>query len=194
MTHLTTRVADRRSPATARRRASPSTPTATSTRRERDHAARDLVGDAARRGRRRRCRSPARDGGLCVIVDAGGNALTSDTVRRRQPDLDARRRSTPHALNGVVMRRRRALRRGRRERPAPSRASRRRRRRRPAPGRRSSQTTATLTATVDPGDAALTDCHFDYGTDDGLRRDACRAPPSPTPAAARRPSARSSAG
>jgi hypothetical protein len=97
-----------------------------------------------------------------VIVDAGGNALITDVAASGRPgwastSIDSAALkgiscvstglcvavdSSGHAVAGVE--------------PAPSVTT--------GTGSASTQTTATLSATVDPGDVTLADCHFDYGT------------------------------
>jgi len=103
------------------------------------------------------------DNGLCVLVDHGGNALESDNPAGGQPAWTPTPVDSGHALTSVscvsaglcVA----ADNRGytlSATLPAPAVTT--------GSGSASSQTTATLNATVNPNDAALADCHFDYGT------------------------------
>jgi hypothetical protein len=103
------------------------------------------------------------DAGLCVLVDHSGNALESDNPTASQPSwpltaIDPGRAVTSvsclsagfcvaadilgYTLAATL--------------PAPSVTT--------GSGSASSQTTATMNASVSPNDATLSDCHFDYGT------------------------------
>jgi hypothetical protein len=118
------------------------------------------------------------DAGLCVIVDASGNALVSDTPAAARPGWTTTAIDTAalkaiscvstglcvavdgsgNAVAGVE--------------PPPAATT--------GSGTAASQTTATLTATVDPGDATLADCHFDYGTTASYGASVpCAASPTP---------------
>jgi hypothetical protein len=103
------------------------------------------------------------DSGLCVVVDGGGVAYSSDDATAAQPTWTPATIDQGHALTAVscidaglclavdssgyavsaVA--------------SPPTAT-------TGSGSASTQTTATLTGTLDPGDAALTGCQFDYGT------------------------------
>ena len=103
------------------------------------------------------------DVGVCVLVDADGSVLASDAPAGAPPNwsvapIDAGQSlsgvsclsaglcvavdSAGHGFAGTLI--------------APSVTT--------GTGTASSQTTATLAATVNPNDATLSDCHFDYGT------------------------------
>jgi hypothetical protein len=102
------------------------------------------------------------DIGLCVLVDHSGNALESDNPAAGPPTWTTTPIDQLHALTGVsclsagfcvavdvfgdtmaaVL-------------PAPAVTT--------GAGTASTQTTASLAATVNPNDATLSDCHFDYG-------------------------------
>jgi hypothetical protein len=102
------------------------------------------------------------DNGLCVLVDHSGNALESDNPAGGQPAWTQTTIDSGHALTGLS-----CLSAGlcvatdnhgdtlAATLPAPAVTT--------GSGSASSQTTATLNATVNPNDATLADCHFDYG-------------------------------
>ena len=103
------------------------------------------------------------DVGLCVMVDHAGNALESDNPAAGPPAWTSTPIDPgPHPLTGVT-----CLSAGfcvatdnvghtvTATLPAPVVAT--------GTGTASTQTTATLGASVNPNDAALSDCHFDYG-------------------------------
>jgi hypothetical protein len=103
------------------------------------------------------------DAGLCVMVDHAGNALESDNPAAGPPVWTSTAIDTaPHPLTAVS-----CLSAGfcaatdsvgdtlAATLPAPVVAT--------GTGTASTQTTATLGASVNPNDAALSDCHFDYG-------------------------------
>ena len=103
------------------------------------------------------------DVGLCVAVDHGGNALESDNPAAGLPSWTTTAIDAAHpVLTGVS-----CLSAGfcvavndfgetvAATLPAPAVAT--------GSGAASSQTTASLGASVNPNDATLTDCHFDYG-------------------------------
>jgi len=101
--------------------------------------------------------------GLCVIVDAKGQALTSDDPASGPPTWTAAPIDGSFALRAVsciaaglcvAVDQNGAAIAGLL--PAPSVST--------GTATASSQTNATLTATVDPGDAALSSCQFNYGT------------------------------
>ncbi len=105
------------------------------------------------------------DAGMCVLVDHGGNAWESDTPTAARPGwtmtpVDS---NSPPTLTSVS-----CLSAGfciatdvhgytlSATLPAPAVTT--------GSGSASAQTAATLNATVNPNDATLSDCHFDYGT------------------------------
>ena len=104
------------------------------------------------------------DAGVCVLVDHGGVAWESDTPTAARPGwtMTSVDSNVPPTLNTVS-----CLSAGfcvaadvhgytlAATLPAPSVTT--------GSGSASSQTTATVNATVDPSDATLSDCHFDYG-------------------------------
>jgi hypothetical protein len=103
------------------------------------------------------------DAGLCVFVDDSGTAFSSDTFTAARPTWTAAGVDPGGDLTGVscnaagfcvavdsvgrVVTAVSPL-------PAPTTGT----------GTAADQMNATVTGSVDPGDAALTDCHFDYGT------------------------------
>ena len=103
------------------------------------------------------------DVGVCVLADQSGAALSSDTPAGSPPGWVSASIDSGHALNAIscisaglcvaVDSSGQAI-------PATLSA--------PAvttgAGSAATQTTASLAATVNPNDAALADCHFDYGT------------------------------
>jgi hypothetical protein len=101
--------------------------------------------------------------GLCVLVGGNGSALESDNPTASRPAWALASIDPGHALTAVS-----CLSTGicvavdnvgdavAATLPAPTVAT--------ATGTSSSQTTASLAATVNPNDATLTDCHFDYGS------------------------------
>jgi hypothetical protein len=105
------------------------------------------------------------DAGVCVLVDHGGNAWESDTPIAARPGwtMTSVDSNSPPTLTSVS-----CLSAGfcvatdvhgytlSATLPAPAVTT--------GSGSASSQTTATLNATVNPSDATLSDCHFDYGT------------------------------
>ena len=103
------------------------------------------------------------DVGLCVLVDHSGNALESDNPAAGPPTWTTTLIDQGHGLTGVS-----CLSAGfcvavddfgdtiAATLPAPAVTT--------GTGTASTQTTATLAATVNPNDATLSDCHFDYGT------------------------------
>ena len=117
--------------------------------------------------------------GLCVLADATGTVFATDTPTAGRPNWTASGIDAGHALTGVscldgglciavdaigsafaatV--------------PAPSAVT--------GTGSAASQTNATLTATVDPGDATIGDCHFVYGTSVSYGSTApCASTPAP---------------
>ena len=117
--------------------------------------------------------------GLCVLADATGTVFATDTPTAGRPNWAASGIDAGHPLTGVscldgglciavdgsgnafaatV--------------PAPSAVT--------GTGSAASQTNATLTATVDPGDATIGDCHFVYGTSVSYGSTApCASTPAP---------------
>src|ERR1019366_3329855 len=102
------------------------------------------------------------DVGACVVVDSVGNVFQSDNATSGQPVWAQAAIDSGHAMTSVS-----CLSAGlcvatdshgdtlAAAMPAPVVAT--------GSGAGSSQTTASLTATVNPNDATLVDCHFDYG-------------------------------
>jgi hypothetical protein len=102
------------------------------------------------------------DVGACVVVDSVGNVFQSDNATSGQPVWAQAAIDSGHAMTSVS-----CLSAGlcvatdshgdtlAAAMPAPVVAT--------GSGSASSQTTASLTATVNPNDATLVDCHFDYG-------------------------------
>ena len=102
------------------------------------------------------------DVGVCVLVDASGNAFATDTPAAGQPAWTQTPVDTGHGLNavsclsgGLCVAVDNAGQTVVATLPAPTVAT--------GTGTASTQTTASVTATVNPNDATLSDCHFDYG-------------------------------
>jgi hypothetical protein len=103
------------------------------------------------------------DSGLCVFVDDGGAAYASDNVTAARPTWTPATIDPGVTLTGVscnvagfcvaVDSIGRAVE-GASPVPTPTTGT----------GTASDQTDATVTASVDPGDGVLSDCHFDFGT------------------------------
>jgi hypothetical protein len=118
------------------------------------------------------------DAALCVIVDANGSALVSDTAASGSPSWgttsidSAALKAISCVSTGLCVAVDGSGRAVAGVEPAPTATT--------GSGTAASQTTATLTATVDPDDATLADCHFDYGTSSSYGASVpCASAPAP---------------